>query len=300
MKKRIILIGSVEFSKTLFSEVAKDKRISVCGIVTKKKSLINADYYDLSPFAKTLRVPSFYADENEEKSLFEFVRQTKPDIGYCFGWSHLLKPELLSIPPMGWVGYHPSLLPLNRGRHPIIWALALGLRETGSTFFSIDEGADTGKILSQKIVTISNDDDATSLYRKLELVAKKQITHINSMVCKGILCGISQNIEEGNYWRKRNKEDGHIDFRMPSDGIRNLTRALKPPYPGAYIEYANREYIVDKVDIISKKTAELNHYEPGKVIAVKANRLYVRSGDGLVTIYGDFPFEAIKRGDYLK
>ena len=51
---------------------------------------------------------------------------------------------------MGILGYHPSLLPFNRGRHPIIWALALGLKETGSTFFFMDENADTGDIVSQK------------------------------------------------------------------------------------------------------------------------------------------------------
>ena len=59
----------------------------------------------------------------------------RPDIIFCFGWSRLIKEELLKIPKKGVVGYHPAMLPKNRGRHPLIWALALGIKTTGSTFF---------------------------------------------------------------------------------------------------------------------------------------------------------------------
>lgn len=63
---------------------------------------------------------------------------------FCFGWSRLIKPPLLELPPMGVVGFHPAALPKNRGRHPLIRALVLGLRETASeTNFGIDP-RDTG------------------------------------------------------------------------------------------------------------------------------------------------------------
>ena len=82
---------------------------------------------------------------------------------------------MLTLPSLGLVGYHPALLPQNRGRHPIIWALALGLEETGSTFFFMDEGADTGDILSQRRVPITPEDDAGTLYDKLTTTALDQI-----------------------------------------------------------------------------------------------------------------------------
>ena len=71
------------------------------------------------------------------------------------GWSRIIGKELLAVPPKGIVGYHPAALPANRGRHPIIWALALGLKETASTFFFMDNGADSGPIISQKSLIIS-------------------------------------------------------------------------------------------------------------------------------------------------
>ena len=58
--------------------------------------------------------------------------------------------RILDLAPLGIIGFHPAALPRNRGRHPIVWALVLGLEETASTFFFMDKGADTGDILSQE------------------------------------------------------------------------------------------------------------------------------------------------------
>ena len=81
----------------------------------------------------------------------------KPDIIFCFGWSSLIKSEVLNLTKLGVVGYHPAMLPNNRGRHPLIWAKILGLTQTGSTYFFMDEGADTGDILDQSSFEISID-----------------------------------------------------------------------------------------------------------------------------------------------
>ena len=68
----------------------------------------------------------------------------------CVGWSKLIKKEILNIPKKGFIGYHPSLLPKNRGRHPLIWAKILGLKKTEATFFMLNDKAETGEIISQK------------------------------------------------------------------------------------------------------------------------------------------------------
>ena len=75
---------------------------------------------------------------------------------------------------MGVLGFHPTKLPQNRGRHPLIWALALGLKKVPQHFF-MDEGADSGDILSQKDFDISHNDDAKTLYDKVVEIALEQI-----------------------------------------------------------------------------------------------------------------------------
>ena len=71
---------------------------------------------------------------SNDETTINFVKKCNPDIGYCFGWSQLIGKDVLNIPSKGIIGNHPAELPYNRGRHPIIWALALGLESTASTF----------------------------------------------------------------------------------------------------------------------------------------------------------------------
>lgn len=148
-KIKIVLIGTVKFSFEVLSVLIK-KNYNVVGLVTKKASKFNTDYYDLTPLAKQNDIPIIYKEKDNEEKIISFIKTIAPDVMYCFGWSHILSKAFLTIPPYGVIGFHPASLPNNRGRHPIIWALFLGLKETASTFFIMDEGADTGVIISQK------------------------------------------------------------------------------------------------------------------------------------------------------
>jgi methionyl-tRNA formyltransferase len=132
----------------------------------------------------------------------------------------------------------------NRGRHPLIWALALGLKESASTFFFMDEGADTGDILSQVNFEINYQDDARNLYDKVVEMALIQIEGFIPALEKDTYTRIKQNEKESNSWRKRNELDGEINFRMNSRSIYNLTRVLTRPYVVAHIKFNEINYSV--------------------------------------------------------
>jgi methionyl-tRNA formyltransferase len=74
-----------------------------------------------------------------------WIRAKVPDVIFCFGWSKLLKQKLLKLAPLEVVGFQPAALHANRGRHPVLWALVLGLYKTASTFFFMEEGRDSVK-----------------------------------------------------------------------------------------------------------------------------------------------------------
>ena len=109
------------------------------------------------------------------------------------------------------LGFHPAELPNNRGRHPLIWALVLGLDKTASTFFQLDEHADSGNIVSQKKLSIDYEDDARTLYDKIMNVAIEQLKEIYKNLNEKSLISIEQDKNAGNSWRKRSKIDGQID-----------------------------------------------------------------------------------------
>lgn len=280
---RVLFIGCVLFSNELFKTVLKNSKIELVGLITKKRSNFNSDHFDLSKTSADLKIPNRYVADINSVDVVNWIIQLKPEVIFCFGWPSLLKKEVLRIPKNGVLGYHPTSLPKNRGRHPIIWALALGLKKTGSTFFLMDEGADTGLIVDQKTVSISKIDNANSLYYKLIDISIKQLNSIIDKLKKNKLSVIpSPIIHESNFWRKRNKTDGLIDWRMSSSSIYNLVRALSKPYVGAHFIYEGKEIKVWKCQIVENK---LQNIEPGKVLKKSKNGVItVKTGDKAIDL----------------
>jgi len=213
------------------------------------------------------------------------------------GWSNLIKKEVLEVTPGGVIGYHPTKLPFNRGRHPRIWPIVLGLEETASTFFFMDEGADSGDIISQAIIPIAYSDTARELYDKIIGVAEQQIEEIYVSLKMGSCLRIPQNHALANYWRKRTKDDGLISFRMDSRTIYNLVRALTKPYVGAHLLFMGQEVKIWKVQEIECSQPNIEY---GKVMAIENSSLSVKTPDGAIKIIEHEFQEMPKVGDYLQ
>lgn len=293
---RILYIGCVESSKILL-EILIRKSKDIVGVITKDSSDYNSDFTDLRPLCVKNNIPYHCVFNINDDDSIEFIQKYNPDIGYCFGWSQLLKEEVLSLFPRGVIGFHPAALPNNRGRHPIVWALALGLDKTASTFFRMNIDVDNGDIISQKEITIEYEDDARSLYDKVIDTAAIQVEDITEVLENADISGISQHIGQGNTWRKRNKADGEIDWRMSSRTIYNLVRALTRPYVGAHFVFKNHEYKVWKLKEIQYNG--IDNIEPGKVLEVDVDEsIVVRVSDGAVKLI-DFDRISVSKGEYL-
>ena len=279
---KAIFIGCVESSAIFLKTLLKEKA-DIVGVITKAESKFNSDFVDLSDIAKKNNIPYLYVNNINAGQAYEFIKELRADIGFCLGWSQLLKKELLDMFPKGIIGFHPAALPQNRGRHPLIWALVLGLNETASSFFVLEESADTGKVVSQQLVSISYEDNARTLYDKVMDTAKVQLKELWNDICGNNVHIIEDGGHVGNIWRKRGKDDGKIDWRMSSRNIYNLVRALSEPYVGAHFEYNGCDYKVWEVkeleDILYK------NIEPGKVLEVNDDEHFiVKTGSGLIEL----------------
>ena len=293
---RICFIGCVQSSQTLL-KVLLDHQKQIVGVVTKRLSVYNSDFQSLTSLCEEKQIPFVCEDEVEENKLIDFIVQSSPDVIYCFGWSKLLSDKILDIPAMGGIGFHPAELPWNRGRHPLIWALALGLKKTASTFFKMTKEADAGEIISQQSIDIAYEDDAQVLYRKVLAAATNQVLEFTEYAEKfGEFPCIRTN-NGGNVWRKRSKKDGQIDWRMSSDSIYNLVRALTYPYVGAHFCYKDNEYRVWKAQVW--KEAVPDNIEPGKILQINSmHDFIVKTGDGAIHIL-DCDDIVLQEGGYL-
>lgn len=279
---KAVFIGCVE-SSAVFLSTLLEESADIIGIITKRESKINADFVDLTDIGKRNNIPCLYVENINDKKTFQFLQELNPDIGFCLGWSQLLKGDLLRMFPKGVIGFHPTKLPWNRGRHPLIWTLVLGLDETASSFFVLDETADTGNVISQERVLVSYEDNARTLYNKVMDTAKIQLKEIWNDVCKDNINVIVYGGQEGNTWRKRGKADGKIDWRMSSRSIYNLIRALSEPYVGAHFEYNGCEYKIWETREIDDEQYE--NIEPGKIVDVCWRKSFVvKTGKGLIEV----------------
>lgn len=295
---KIVFIGTVEFSKqSLLKLVSLNAEIQ--GVITRRQSSYNADFADLTEVCERNLLPVYHTDDINHEACVAWIRDKNPEVLFCFGWSQLLKEPLLSLAPRGVIGFHPSLLPLNRGRHPIIWALALGLEKTGSTFFFMDGGADSGDILSQREISIAYTDTSKTLYEKITESALQQIEFFLPGLTQNQYERVTQDHTKATYWRKRTEHDGLIDWRMPARGVYNLVRALTRPYVGAHAHYETKTF---KIWSVSEKVDSHSPFvEPGKVFAVDrmANSFTVKCGIDAITVVEHELQSLPKTGDYL-
>ena len=297
---KILFVGCVSSSATLLQSILslEDNSITLVGVITKRQSTINSDFCDLTDIAVRHDVPCHYFDSRNHDEAREFVLSCQPDIIYCFGWSHLLPYNLVSIAPMGAIGFHPSPLPIGRGRHPIIWALALGLKETASSFFRISERADAGPIISQEFLDISENDDAGTLYDKILEIASHQVKEFTMALANGTATFQAQDEFKATSWRKRGKEDGKIDWRMQARNIHNLVRALAKPYVGAHFESNNKMIILDKTKLYSQIVPR--SIEPGRIIAINNNDILVKCADEeAIWLCNVAIADELSEGDYI-
>lgn len=129
---KIFFIGTVEFSLHALKSLISHSDAEIIGVATKTNNGANADYADLTPLCISNDIQVKKVRDINHPNNVQFISDCNPDVIYCFGWSNLIKKELLDHTPIGVVGFHPTALPSNRGWNS--GALASGLKQTSTSF----------------------------------------------------------------------------------------------------------------------------------------------------------------------
>jgi len=279
-------VGAVEFSQhCLQTIIDNDGDVVAVFTIEKEKSAMHSDYADISGLAADRGVPVHAAGDMNRPENIEIIKSYAPDIIFVFGWSRLISQEILDIPPMGCIGVHPALLPKNRGRHPIVWALVEGLAESGLTFFYLEDTADSGDIIWQKAFPISLEDDARTVYEKIKTLGKQAIEEFLPQLQQKIAPRIIQDDASATYWRKRTQKDGEIQWDASAMTTYNLVRGLTHPYVGAHTYVDGQEIKVWKARLSqSPYAAQTSDSAPGTVLGVSEDGFEVATGNGSLMV----------------
>ncbi len=290
---KAVFIGSVIFSAKMLKVLIKSD-LELIGVITKKKSNYNSDHFNLAKIARYKKIPILYTKDINVKKNIKWLQNKKPDIIFCIGWSQILSKEILKIPKNGVIGFHPTDLPKNKGRHPLIWTIALGLKKSYSTFFLMNSKVDDGPIISKRSFLIKKNDFAQNLYKKTIKIAEIQMRNICKLLFYNKKLFTTKQLGKSNYWRKRSFKDGIIDWRMPALLINNLVRALSTPYPNATFFYKKKKYNLIRSVVIKNKNLNI---EPGKVISQSSSDFTIKCGIDSIKIIKSNPKLKLKKKD---
>lgn len=182
---------------------------------------------------RTREIVLFQPERVREGTFQENLRDLHPDLFVVAAYGQLLPKSFLEIPRHGAVNVHASLLPKYRGAAPIAWAILKGERVTGVTIMRMDEGMDTGDILSQKEIPLEDGETAETLHDKLASLGAPLLLETVSRMKRGEVTPIRQDSSQITYAPPLKKEDGRIDWRKGASEIDRQVRAFSP-WPGAY------------------------------------------------------------------
>jgi methionyl-tRNA formyltransferase len=279
---RIVFVGAVKFSRhCLETLIGMGAPIRAVLTPTAESLQYNSDCADLAPVARDAGIPVYRFAKINTPEVRTILTEIAPDVVFAFGFSQLVGADLLAIPRLGWIGTHPTLLPRHRGRHPIPWAIVNGLTETGLTFFRLDEGADSGDIVWQKPIPMDPEEDAGTLYSKVEACASEGLAELLPQLLRGVVPRRPQDETLASYWRKRTEEDGEIHWNGPVETVHRLVRALTRPYLGAHTFYAGQRLVVWRGTVASRTAPDA---DPGRVLVGGEGRLLVAARDGVLEL----------------
>ena len=217
----------------------------------------------LDEIARQHNAPLLKIDNINDPIVIETLKEQAIDWLFIIGWSQIARAELLNTPTKGCIGMHPTLLPVGRGRAAIPWAILKGLDQTGVTMFKLDEGVDTGDIISQGIIPLTNQTTATELYDQVNAMHVELIRRFWPSIVNDQIVLTKQDESKATEWPGRKPEDGEILPTMTMDEAERLVRAVTHPYPGAFYKLENGETIrvwKAKINPMSNKIAVSNGF----------------------------------------
>ena len=210
------------------------------------------------------------------------------DVMVVVAYRLILPSAVLSIPRLGCLNIHASLLPRWRGAAPIQRAILAGDRETGITIIQMDRGLDTGAMLLQRSDAIAEDDTAQTLHDRLALLGAVCIVEALAHLREDMLSGVPQNEIAATYAPKLEKNEAEIDWQLSAENINRVVRAFNPR-PGAYSRVRGIAMKIWQTRVTADAAGQ-----PGEIVATGRDGIVVVCGEGALIL------EVLQRSDGKK
>jgi methionyl-tRNA formyltransferase len=283
---RIIFFGTAGLACPSLSALAHSPAFDIAAVVTQpdrpKGRHLALQASPVKIIATQKRLVVLQPERARSELFVDQLSQRKPDLIVVVAYGQILPKRILELPLLGCLNVHASLLPKYRGAAPVQWAILNDERETGVTIMKMDEGLDTGDILSQRATPIAADDNAQTLHDRLARIGAELLMETVPDYIAGKVTPRQQTDEGAVYARKITREDGRLDWTQSARSGHNRVRALVP-WPGAYTELPG-EPRPQFLKIWQTQVAEGSSGAPGEVLATSKDGIVVACGQQALRI----------------
>jgi methionyl-tRNA formyltransferase len=220
-------------------------------------------------------IPLEQPESLREESVCEQLRRRNPDVMVVAAYGLILPQAMLDIARLGAYNVHASLLPRWRGAAPIERALLAGDRNTGISIMQMNKGLDTGPVLLQEEIAISETDTAGTLHDRLAGLGGQLIVRSLDSLQAGQVNAKPQPSQGASYAAKLDKREARLDWRESAVGVNRRIRAFNPS-PGASARIRGVDLKIWECIVAPGGGA------PGEVLGAGANGVLIACGEGAV------------------
>lgn len=259
---RTVFMGTPEFAVP--SLEALQRYSQVVGVYTQPDRPVGrgleTQFSPVKQKALDLNLPIFQPERLSQDGEFEKLQELKPDLILVVAYGQILKKNVLSLPRLGCVNIHASLLPRWRGAAPIQWALLSGDRETGVCTMEMVSQLDAGGVYLEKKTPIGPQDTAQTLHDRLKDLGADLVAPTLEGLESGKLRPISQDENRVTYAKKLTKEMQWLDSNEKAIDLDRKIRALNP-WPGTSVSVE----ALGRLKILSAQVRSELSVKPGEI-----------------------------------
>jgi methionyl-tRNA formyltransferase len=281
-KPRILFMGTPAFALPAMG-MLYNNRYPIMAVVTQPDRPAGRGQKKLAPPVKLLSqqfgLPVLQPLKVKDPSFLETFAQFKPDMVVVAAFGQILPKAILDFPRFGCLNIHPSLLPRYRGAAPINWSIIRGETKTGVTIMLMDEGMDSGDILTQEETPLVATETYGELHDRLAKQGATLLIKTIERVVNGKASRQQQDKAGVTFAPRLVKETGQINWHESATNIVNLIRGLSPT-PAAYTFLDGQPL---KIFTASPLTAAIIQ-QPGTIGVSSASGLPVAASDGYVVL----------------
>lgn len=289
---RIVFMGTPDFAVESL-KVLVEHKYQVVGVVTMPDKPAGRGHKlqcsAVKQYALEHQLPVLQPEKLKDEVFLDQLCALRADLQIVVAFRML--PEVVwNMPPLGTFNLHASLLPQYRGAAPINWAVINGEKETGATTFFLTHEIDTGKIILQEKIAITDEDDAGTVHDKLMVMGAQMVKETVDLITDGKVDAIDQSaFLTGDVVLKPApklfKDNTRIDFSKSVEGVHNQVRGLSP-YPAAWTEIQlprQSEPLICKV-FKTEKELSSHDFELGSVHTDGKKFLKIALQDGFIKL----------------